>query len=660
MMMRLIFLFFAATYASHAHADEWPASIFAPALSLDSGPGKLCETYEIKVRSEYFLGHPERKTYSSDFQAALNYADETSDKLSRSESDVFSFTLPKRRYFGDIDGDGSREEIFVHKYYSSRTEGDRIFLGLTKLSALDVERIRDEWKEMAEEKAAKHPKADRRIDSLFRDSSYDPYAVVAKYGVSTGRIGFSKLFETEPRDLPISKEHKEIAEAAFTYSNALQFTEHDSRIYADTIIEESSLPSSSDRLSTKSFRVLLSFDQQMRPKAECIVTASPDRLTLTPFLFGEARIAAFAQGAQKVGGREGHCSRSSLNPWLHVKQSRELLLLDAQTRPWMLGLKNRRHPGTQNLARKGLNGIPQWLRVWRLISAPNDVAYQGFMKAKEDARKPLVRYYKRNFGVPRGLAEEWAGHAVDAIFTSSALRSTSKFEKYRSELDSIDNNSANADDFLTIASVDYLDSNYSSSAPERDQRRLDRAFSYAAAAGADTHILRELLDFGAKVDSGNESALMVSVRNPRIVYFLLGNGADPNRPNVFGKTPLMMAAQLGQFDSAALLLAHGADPNLQTLASGKFLAEDSEQGKSVDVCDYDIKYGKRTAMMYAAENASHNLVELLRDAGADPTARDDGHRNVLDYLNRNERLDKSQMAKIRRLIEKKERVNFTD
>ncbi len=35
-------------------------------------------------------------------------------------------------------------------------------------------------------------------------------------------------------------------------------------------------------------------------------------------------------------------------------------------------------------------------------------------------------------------------------------------------------------------------------------------------------------------------------------------GADPNRPNVFGKTPLMVAAHLNRIDSARKLLSAGA------------------------------------------------------------------------------------------------------
>jgi ankyrin repeat protein len=52
----------------------------------------------------------------------------------------------------------------------------------------------------------------------------------------------------------------------------------------------------------------------------------------------------------------------------------------------------------------------------------------------------------------------------------------------------------------------------------------------------------------------------VAGQHPEIVALLLAAGADPNRTQHGGFTPLLEAAQLGSLDLAELLLAHGADP----------------------------------------------------------------------------------------------------
>jgi hypothetical protein len=95
-----------------------------------------------------------------------------------------------------------------------------------------------------------------------------------------------------------------------------------------------------------------------------------------------------------------------------------------------------------------------------------------------------------------------------------------------------------------------------------------------------------------------DSLLDVAIEYPQALDYLLKNGADPNRGNVFGKTPLMYAAQYDQLQSAKLLLAAGADPNATTTAP-------------TDECDYDVRVVHVTALHYAARYASRDFIKLL-------------------------------------------------
>lgn len=70
----------------------------------------------------------------------------------------------------------------------------------------------------------------------------------------------------------------------------------------------------------------------------------------------------------------------------------------------------------------------------------------------------------------------------------------------------------------------------------------------------------ELLERG---DSDGKTALHCAMwqdPKPEIVRLLIDNGADVNAKNLFGFTPLHLAAQHGHLDSARLILAKGADP----------------------------------------------------------------------------------------------------
>jgi ankyrin repeat protein len=53
--------------------------------------------------------------------------------------------------------------------------------------------------------------------------------------------------------------------------------------------------------------------------------------------------------------------------------------------------------------------------------------------------------------------------------------------------------------------------------------------------------------------------MAILYQRTNIIAILLENGADPNRPDKYGDTPLMAA--LSDEDAVRLMLAHGADVN---------------------------------------------------------------------------------------------------
>jgi hypothetical protein len=148
-----------------------------------------------------------------------------------------------------------------------------------------------------------------------------------------------------------------------------------------------------------------------------------------------------------------------------------------------------------------------------------------------------------------------------------------------------------------------------------------------------------------------DSILNIAIEYPEALEYLLQKGADANRANAFGKTPLMYAAQHNQIEAAKLLLKIGANPNAATTWPN-------------DTCYYNLQRSKMTPLHYAVRYASPDFIKLLLKSGARPllkTEHKDKSKNSypIDWLNkytidsadRNYNIDISDLVSLRKLLE---------
>ncbi len=131
-----------------------------------------------------------------------------------------------------------------------------------------------------------------------------------------------------------------------------------------------------------------------------------------------------------------------------------------------------------------------------------------------------------------------------------------------------------------------------------------------------------------------DPALFLAVERPEILKLLLDNHEDANQTNGFGKTALMTAAQYDSVAATQLLIRAGADANLATYAPNQIKDNDpATPDKSWSGCGlYAIAHGSRTALMYAAANATLPVIRALLNAGADKSRKDSTGSSAWDYL----------------------------
>jgi uncharacterized protein len=143
-------------------------------------------------------------------------------------------------------------------------------------------------------------------------------------------------------------------------------------------------------------------------------------------------------------------------------------------------------------------------------------------------------------------------------------------------------------------------SRYVASGYFEDVGDLGTALNAAIAVG-DTDIALLLIDHGAGLEASRNASAMrplhsgANYKRPALVSLLLARGAKVDARDGFGRTPLLIAARLGDTETARRLLDHGADVN--ATASANF-----------------------TPLHWAVHLGRRDLFNLLLDFGADVNA----------------------------------------
>jgi len=288
-------------------------------------------------------------------------------------------------------------------------------------------------------------------------------------------------------------------------------------------------------------------------------------------------LAALQQAVWGVMGDAGNCgSMGTLGRWREgVRES----LQDVLYRPWAL---------IENDTDSSYEGDLENLKQWSLLGFGEYRAFSDFENHLRETTTQLANFYHEANGWPLDASREMASATLKAA-ASAGIR----FYMY-------DPGFAEGEEVM---------------------RRL-------ILSKQDINVIRSTSLDAEHTDERGESILNIAIQYPEALNYLLQKGIHNDLANNFGKTPLMYAAQNNQFESAALLIEHGANANAATT-------------KPFDSCFYTLQTFNMTPLHYAVRYASPELIKLLLDNGAQPLLTAQNHHNrpateetPLDWLHR--------------------------
>jgi hypothetical protein len=284
-----------------------------------------------------------------------------------------------------------------------------------------------------------------------------------------------------------------------------------------------------------------------------------------------------------------------------VSDAARTLANHAAWRPWVLD-RRRLAPGDLPGDLSG-ERLALYMRNRALTGPEKARRHRAYVTARDVAIAALTPFYRNEFGRAPSEAQRLAALYLDRKISDGF------------ELDSDD------DSTPTLLAADYA-----------EKHNIQQA-----ALRGDTTALRDLLGPEPKaIAKGvtgdlDEPLVTDALEHPTTLRALLDLGLDPNEIGASGRTPLMAAARLDLVEAADILLAHGAAVNTE---AGDAVTQTDSTGDPLcmkgDMAVSDSP--GRTALSYAAELGSLEMVRLLLDHGAKAARPDGTGRRPADYV----------------------------
>ena len=325
-----------------------------------------------------------------------------------------------------------------------------------------------------------------------------------------------------------------------------------------------------------------------------IAPSSKDAIVLTAL----PEVAALDSLLADISDRDSDCGGGTWHFGSQRRMWRETFVADVSVAPWLLlEGDNWRSQRAAAAYAHTLRGLATWSQqsIWNWRQT------QRLADALNAADAALAEHFTGRFGAQGESAASLSRAFVQGLF----LRSFA-FPGTRDQ----DSDDATLPDSLRAYLTPdaptpdfdlYLPNDLAGISPAT--RRLRAAMLH----GQPIAVIESLAQEGVEESDYGEPIASFAIGYPEYLAALTAAGADLDAGNVFGKTALMYAAQLGDVETAAALLQLGAATGMATTPY------------SDGSCYYTVGTA-RTALDYAIQSSSQEMIDLLRAHGAKTAA----------------------------------------
>ncbi|QKF64810.1 ankyrin repeat domain-containing protein [Campylobacter corcagiensis] len=261
------------------------------------------------------------------------------------------------------------------------------------------------------------------------------------------------------------------------------------------------------------------------------------------------------------------------------------------------------------------NNNRDYFKIWSTKSLYNRLKFDEFNSFYQVAVPMLVDYYQRSYDKASAI---YYANRVANEFLNAAVGSFKEKESL-SELENLILNPK----FDKNELISYLYTH--------PQNNLSKALKVAILENRDIEFLAVLMQFGANLNSGHESAIFYALKNLATLKFLLENGANVNYQNSFGKTSLFYAAEFMDENLVNLLVQNGANTNALIISSYEKSALDSAGSGYLPFSLCGLNHTSKSLLMHAAKYSNLAIVKTLIKNGAVIDLVDDMGFSAIDY-----------------------------